>query len=157
MTNIINTHIRADLRNPGQSGLVIADFEYDDGAQERFTGELAPGDAAAALAAKIPEREAGRVEGEIRANIDEIKQNGSQAVPTFTASTPAQNMAALRNEFKSMKRAAAIRVGAFFSTLTDAQLRNIFKMSQIEVARLRATRLDKAAQMESDMNAAEGE
>lgn len=93
---------------------------------------------------------------EIAENIAEVTRLGSLASPKFVYSTAAANASALRVAYATMTREDAIMAGDFLSTLTDAQLRNAFNITQAQVDTLRANKLTPAATLAAEIRAATG-
>lgn len=94
---------------------------------------------------------------EITNNIVQIRTLGSLAVPTFVKSTVAQNAAAVRIAYQTATQLRAIMIGDFLSSLTDAQLRAAFGITQAQVLVLRTNKLTPAANSAASIRAAAGE
>jgi hypothetical protein len=109
------------------------------------------------LAAQVADAAVGLREGEIGRNIGEIVSLGEGATPTLLYSTAAQNFAALRLVYQFATRVEAVMIADFLSTLTDAQLRTAFGMTQAEVVTLRANKLTPAAAVADQIRATVGQ
>lgn len=101
-------------------------------------------DAAAVMASRVASILAGLEVNEIESNIAAVLADGSLAVTVTNYSTNAQNLAALRAAYQTATRGEAIMMGDFLGSLTDAQLRNVFSMTQAQVNSLRASKLTPA-------------
>jgi hypothetical protein len=99
----------------------------------------------AALAAYAAQLDADLTNNEIQANIGNVTRDGSLAVTSTIYSTGAQNFSALREAYRTAARVEAIMIGDFLSSLTDAQLRTAFSMTQAEVNTLRTNKLTPSA------------
>lgn len=95
--------------------------------------------------------------GEIAANVDQVTTYGSLAVIRLNYSTQAQGLAALRTAYQNATQLQAVMIGDFLSSLTDAQLQNIFSMTAGQVTTLRANKLTPAANTASAIRAAAGQ
>jgi len=92
---------------------------------------------------------------EIALNFSRISQDGDLAVPTLVYSTANDNAAFVRREYKSATREQAMMIGAYLSTLTNAQLRNLFNLTDPQVAQLR-TKVDAQKALLDEQRAATG-
>ena len=154
---IVTTHILADNRTPGAEGLVIADFEYNDGVRERCIKSVPSGeDAATNLSSLIAGREQGRVRSEILANLREIVVNGPDAQITLNASTASDNATFIREHYAQAEKGEAIAVGAYFNTFSDAQLKSVFGITQTQLDNTLRPKISRAATLWADLKAEAG-
>jgi hypothetical protein len=93
---------------------------------------------------------------EVAANIAAVLANGSLATISLVYSTAAENRAAGRMAYQNATRTDAIMIGDFLSSLTDAQLQNIFNMTAAQVTALRTAKLTPAATAAATIRAATG-
>lgn len=98
-----------------------------------------------------------KIAQEINRNVSAITENGSLAVTVFKYSTKAQNIGPLRDAYRSANRDSFIMIADYLSTLTDAQLRNIFSKTQSEVNTLRANKLTPAIDLANVLRTVGGE
>src|SRR3990167_5527253 len=89
-------------------------------------------DTAVALTARVPHLDRALRETEIANNLSQVVTMGALAVYTFTYSTPAQNMAALRETYRTATQVEAIMIGDALSARTDAHLPAAFHMTQLQ-------------------------
>lgn len=90
-------------------------------------------------------------------NVAQVTTIGSLAAPTFNYSTVNQNLAALRAAYQTSTQTQAIMIGDYLSTLTDAQLQNIFGLTAGQVTTLRSNKLTPAATMAASIRSAVGQ
>ena len=95
-------------------------------------------------------------EAEINRNIAAVLADGRLAVTTTQHSTAAENFAELRSRYASMTRVEAIFAGDFLGSLTDAQLRTAFSMTQAQVNSLRTSKLTPATNAATTIRATTG-
>jgi leucyl aminopeptidase (aminopeptidase T) len=152
------------------SSAILDDAQQIDGRRwiaERHTDHLglvyefrylcaAVTDAAALMAARVASINADLTAREIAANIAAVSTLGSQAVPTFSYSTTAQNVAALRAAYASATQTQAIFTGEYLGSLTDAQLQSAFGLTAGQVTTLRANKLTSATTAANTIRAASG-
>jgi hypothetical protein len=93
---------------------------------------------------------------EIGHNVAAVMSDGRLAVTTTIYSTAMQNINALRAAYQSATRTEAIFVGDFLGSLTDAQLRNAFDITQGQVTTLRTNKLTPAETAATTIRAASG-
>lgn len=93
---------------------------------------------------------------EIQNNIFLIEDLGSLATPTFNYSTQAQNQQPAREAYRIAQHTQAVMIGDFLNTLTDAQLMNIFNMTQPQVTNLRNNKLIPASNTATSIRASSG-
>jgi len=93
---------------------------------------------------------------EIAANVAAVTANGLLATISMVYSTAAENRAAGRIAYQNATRTDAIMIGDFLSSLTDAQLQNIFNMPAGQVTTLRTNKLTPAATAAATIRAATG-
>lgn len=93
---------------------------------------------------------------EISRNIALILIDGRLAATSTDYSTGAENFVVLRSGYQSATRAEAIFAGDFLASLTDAQLRNLFGMTQAEVTTLRTNKLTPATNAAATIRATAG-
>lgn len=137
--------------------MVIAEHIFDDGQVWPAVFEaLANEDASARLAVMKTAREAERGVMEIASNLRQVATLGKFAVVTFLSSTVAENVAALREAYLTATDIQCIWTGEYLSTLTDAQLRTAFNMTQAQVNSLRTNKLTPAANTAATIRAATG-
>lgn len=154
---IVSSTVKVDRRPANGRGMVVCEHVWDDGQIEPAVFEAhSSEDANSRLAAQISAREAGRVRAEINSNVNQVMANGSLAVIVIHASTNAQNLAALREAYQSATKIEAIMIGDFLSSLTDANLRNIFSMTQTQLNNLRSNKLAPAATAATTIRATVG-
>lgn len=113
-------------------------------------------DATAAMLARAAQLYADRVQGEIDANVNAVVTLGSLAEMVFKYSSAAQNIPALREAYKGATRTEAIFIGDFLNSLTDAQLRNAFNLTQNQVNSLRTNKLGPAATLAANIRSNTG-
>lgn len=155
--SIIATHIRSDRRTAGKSGWVICDFEYDDGVFDRCSGPVpADVDAVTYKNLQIPAREAGRVQLEMQTNLAAIIDDGPNATVKFDASTAVETADFIREHYQQAEREEAIAVGAYLDTLTDAQLKNAFGITQTQLDNVLRPKISRAATIWADIDAEVG-
>ena len=94
---------------------------------------------------------------EIAQNVGEIVTLGELAMPRLLYSTAAQNFTALRAVYQGATRIEAVMIADFLSSLTDAQLRSAFSMTQSQVITLRANKLTPAATLADQIRASIGQ
>lgn len=95
-------------------------------------------------------------DAEIARNIAAVLADGRNAATTTLYSTAAENFAALRERYAGMTRTEAIFAGDFLASLTDAQLRTAFGMTQAQVNSLRTSKLTPATNAAATIRAATG-
>jgi len=105
---------------------------------------------AAALAQRI-------IDSEIWDNLRDIVQNGSLATLTFNHCTQIQLASVVRSEYRGLTGIHATMIGDFLSSLTDAQLRTVFSITQGQVTTLRTNKLTPAAARAAAIRADAGE
>lgn len=110
----------------------------------------------AAMAARVALLEAELRAAEIARNITSAATNGQFATITLVHSTAAQNGAAVRAAYQGMTRTEAVFVGEYLATLTDAQLRTAFGMTQGQVDTLRTNKLTPAANLAASIRSNTG-
>lgn len=96
-------------------------------------------------------------QAEIDANVAQVMAVGSLANPTLSFSTASANFDALRAAYANAVRVEAVMIGDFLGTLTDANLRNAFGMTQNQVNNLRINKLTPAASFAASIRAAVGQ
>lgn len=101
--------------------------------------------------------DAEKKQSEINRNIASISEHGSLAVTLFRYSTKAENVGPLRRAYRYAGRENCIMIADYLSTLTDAQLRNVFDKTQAQVDTLRANKLTPAIDLANKIRAAGGE
>jgi hypothetical protein len=152
------------------SSIIAEDARQADGRRwiaERHTDQLglayefrylvaASADAVALMTARVAIINADLTAREIAANLAAVATLGSQAVPTFSYSTVAQNVAALRAAYASATQQQAIFAGEYLGSLTDAQLQSAFGLTAAQVTTLRASKLTPAASAAATIRAAAG-
>lgn len=118
----------------------------------------APGfDRVAAMLARAVPLYANRTEEEITQNIGNIISSGSLNNLTLKYSTRDENILALRQTYRNASKQDAVMIGDVLSTLTDAQLRNIFILTQPQVATFRANKLTPATNVAAAIRSSVGE
>lgn len=113
-------------------------------------------DAAAVMLARVIRILEGLEQREIEENMASILENGSEAATTTHYSTPAGNFAVLRTLYKTATRVESVMAGDFLSSLSDANLRAAFDMTQAQVTTLRANKLTPAANIAASIRAQTG-
>ena len=113
-------------------------------------------DANAVMAARVARILEQLEAAEIEANVSAVLARGSEAVTSLDYSTAAQNFAVLRVAYQTATRVQAVMIGDFLSSLTDAQLRTAFSMTQTQVNNLRANKLTPAANLATSIRATTG-
>lgn len=94
---------------------------------------------------------------EIAHHLSRIVQDGSlYAIPALRYATVGDVRAALRELYRTATRTEAIMVADFLNTLTDAQLRALFNMTQTEVTALRLNKLQPTADSAAKIRAEQG-
>jgi hypothetical protein len=93
---------------------------------------------------------------EITRNVGNVLADGRLAVITTVYSTGMENINALRIAYQSATRTEAIFTGDFLGSLTDAQLRNAFDLTQAQVTNLRTNKLTPAENAANTIRAASG-
>jgi hypothetical protein len=93
---------------------------------------------------------------EIARNVSAVMADGRLAVTTTDYSTAMQGINALRVAYQSATRTEAIFIGDFLGSLTDAQLRNAFDITQGQVTTLRTNKLTPAETAATTIRAASG-
>lgn len=157
MAIIVGSVVKADTRVPGKAGMVVGEHVWDDGQVWTAVFEARVGeDAQARLDGMAAARLLQRAQSEIKSNLAEIMTNGSLAVVTLKNSTVAENAAALVVAYVDAKRTEAIMIGDFLNSLTDAQLRTAFGLTQQQVTNLRTNKLAPAATEAAAIRAADG-
>lgn len=153
----VTVSVQADTRAPGKAGMVIGLINFGDGEQQQAAFEaLAGEDALIRLNAMVAPRQADRITVEIIRNVSQVTALGSLASPRLVLSTAADNFAALRIAYQDATKIDAIMIGDFLNTLTDAQLRTAFNMTQAQVTSLRTNKLTPAANAASTIRASSG-
>lgn len=109
------------------------------------------------LAAQVSAISISLRDGEIAQNISEIITLGKFATPRLRYSSAAQNFAALRLVYELSSRIEAVMIGDFLGSLTDAQLRTAFSMTQAQVTTLRANKLTPATTLADQIRASAGQ
>lgn len=113
-------------------------------------------DAEAAMAARVAGLETGMRDGEIASNIANVFALGSLATVVRDYSTVAQNAAAARAAYQTATSFQAMMMGDYLATLTDAQLRTAFGLTQGQVDTLRTNKLTPASEAATAMRAMTG-
>lgn len=114
-------------------------------------------DTAAILAARAPQITQQLDDNEVAANVANIIANGSLATLTFSYSTATELRTAGRVAYATATLVQAVMIGDFLSSLSDAQLQNIFNMTAVQVTTLRANKLTLAAATATEIRAAAGQ
>ena len=110
-----------------------------------------------ALAAHAVALEISLRSSEILGNMDSIVLLGADATVTRNYSNVAQNVAALRERYRSSTRIEAVMIGGYLSALTDGQLQTTFGLTAGQVTTLRTIKLTPAAAQAAAIRAAAGE
>lgn len=113
-------------------------------------------DVQAAMATGAQRLAAYLARSEVSSNIRRVIADGRFAVVRVIHSTTAQNIAALRSEYREASRETSVMIGDFLSSLTDTQLRSIFNMTQAQVDSLRTNRLTPAAALADSLRSSGG-
>jgi hypothetical protein len=95
-------------------------------------------------------------DAEIARNVGNVLANGREAETTTVYSTAMQNINALRVAYQSASRTEAIFIGDFLGSLTDAQIRAAFDITQGQVTTLRTNKLTPAENAANTIRAASG-
>jgi hypothetical protein len=95
-------------------------------------------------------------DAEIGRNIGNVLADGRLAVTTTGYSTNLENINALRAAYQSSTRTEAIFIGDFLGSLSDAQLRNAFDITQAQVTTLRTNKLVPAENAANTIRASTG-
>lgn len=90
-------------------------------------------------------------------NLRDIVLNGSLATLTFDHVTVTQMAVVVRNAYRDATGLRATMVGDFLSTLTNAQLQNVFSMTAGQVTTLRNNRLTPQAARAAAIRAEAGQ
>ena len=77
-------------------------------------------------------------------------------MPTFNHSTRGQLAQRLRERFRDASRLEALQIARFFAALTDAQLKTLFGLTDVQTMTLRAKLTDMATTVDR-IRAAVGE
>jgi hypothetical protein len=95
-------------------------------------------------------------DAEIQRNVANVMADGRLAETSTVYSTAMQGINALRAAYQDATRTEAIFTGDFLGSLTDAQLRNAFSITQAQVGSLRTNKLTPAENAASTIRAASG-
>jgi hypothetical protein len=113
-------------------------------------------DAQAFLTSRASMILASEVARELSDDLAAILNDGSQAVLTFNYATVAQLRTALRDAYRSASRMQAIMIADFLSSLTNAQLQNLFGFTAAQANNFRTNQLTPAATQAAAIRAAAG-
>lgn len=95
-------------------------------------------------------------DAEIQRNVSNVMADGRLAETSTIYSTAMQGINALRAAYQTATRTEAIFTGDFLGSLTDAQLRNAFDLTQGQVDNLRTNKLTPAENAAATIRAASG-
>jgi hypothetical protein len=158
MASIVSSKIIADLvQRDGRHW--ITERHVDNAGIEHLVTYLAAvgTDAAAVMAARVAQLAADIATGEITANVADVINRGSLASPSLVYSIAADNIAALREVYRTSTDRQAVMIGDYLSSLSNAQLQTAFGLTAGQVTTLRSAKLTPAATLAGQIRAAAGQ
>lgn len=158
MAAIVSSRIAADhAQRDGRRW--VTERHLDNAGAERLVTYLAEAgaDTAAPMTARAAQIAVDIAADEIARNVDEIASRGSLAVLSFIYSTEAENIAAVREAYRTAVDRHALMIADYLSKLSDPQLRSAFGLTQAQAAQLRVNRLGPAGSLVAQIRSAAGQ